>query len=90
MKSARLHELQDELNRQQIAFNETCVGREMPVLFDRPGGREGQLVGRSPFMQAVHAELSAGYLGEIVNVMIDRAKPNSLSAVVSSKQEAVA
>ncbi len=90
VKSARLHELQDELNRQQIAFNETCVGREMPVLFDRPGGREGQLVGRSPFMQAVHAELSAGYLGEIVNVMIDRAKPNSLSAVVSSKQEAVA
>ncbi len=90
VKSARLRELQDELNRQQIAFNETCVGREMPVLFDRPGGRDGQLVGRSPYMQAVHASLSAEYLGEIVNVMIDRAKPNSLSAVVSAKQEAVA
>lgn len=90
VKSARLQELQDELNRQQIAFNETCVGREMPVLFDRLGGRDGQLVGRSPFMQAVHAELSADYLGEIVNVMIDRAKPNSLSAVVSTKREAVA
>lgn len=90
VKSARLRALQDELNRQQIAFNETCVGREMPVLFDRPGARDGQLIGRSPFMQAVHAELSADYLGEIVNVMIDRAKPNSLSAVVSTKQEAVA
>ncbi len=90
VKSARLRALQDELNRQQIAFNETCVGRKMPVLFDRPGVRDGQLIGRSPFMQAVHAELSADYLGEIVNVMIDRAKPNSLSAVVSTEQEAVA
>lgn len=90
VKSARLRELQDELNRQQMAFNETCVGREMQVLFDRPGGRDGQLVGRSPYMQAVHAELPATLMGDIVTVMIDRAKPNSLSAVVPGKQEAVA
>ncbi len=90
VKSERLRRLQDELNRQQIAFNETCVGREMPVLFDRPGGRDGQLVGRSPYMQAVHAALPHCQLGDIVNVMIDKAKPNSLSAVVAGKQEAVA
>ncbi len=90
VKSERLRVLQDELNRQQIAFNETCVGREMPVLFDRPGGRDGQLVGRSPYMQAVHAALPHSQLGDIVNVMIDKAKPNSLSAVVAGKQEAVA
>ncbi len=90
VKSARLRELQDELNRQQMAFNETCVGRDMQVLFDRPGGRDGQLVGRSPYMQAVHAELPATLMGDIVTVMIDRAKPNSLSAVVPGKQEAVA
>jgi tRNA-2-methylthio-N6-dimethylallyladenosine synthase len=90
LKSERLQELQDELNRQQIAFNETCVGRTMPVLFDRQGARDGQLVGRSPYMQAVHASLPANLLGEIVSVMIDRAKPNSLSAVADEKREAVA
>ena len=90
LKSERLQELQDELNRQQIAFNETCVGRTMPVLFDRQGARDGQLVGRSPYMQAVHASLPANLLGEIVSVLIDRAKPNSLSAVADEKREAVA
>lgn len=90
IKSERLQTLQDELNRQQIAFNETCVGRTMPVLFDRPGARDGQLVGRSPYMQAVHAPLPANFLGEIVTVMIDKAKPNSLSGLVRTPQEAVA
>ena len=90
LKSERLQELQGELNRQQIVFNESCVGRTMPVLFDRPGARDGQLVGRSPYMQAVHASLPTNLMGEIVTVMIDTAKPNSLSAAVRDQQEAVA
>ena len=81
VKSSRLAELQTELNCQQLAFNDRCVGQTMPVLFDRPGARAGQLVGRSPFMQAVHCELPNAQLGEIVDVMIDKAKPNSLSSV---------
>lgn len=81
LKSERLAELQAELNRQQLAFNDQCVGKTMSVLFDRPGARDNQLVGRSPFMQAVHCELPKSYLGEIVDVMIDKAKPNSLSSV---------
>lgn len=79
--SARLAELQAEIDRQQLAFNDKCVGRIMPVLFDRRGPHDGQLVGRSPFMQPVHCELPNAYLGEIVDVMIDKAKPNSLSSV---------
>lgn len=90
LKSERLQELQGELNRQQIVFNESCVGRTMPVLFDRPGARDGQLVGRSPYMQAVHASLPTNLMGDIVTVMIDTAKPNSLSAAVRDQQEAVA
>lgn len=85
LKSERLAELQAELNRQQLEFNDQCVGRTLPVLFDRPGAREGQLVGRSPFMQAVHCELPNAQLGEIVEVMIDKAKPNSLSSVPLTK-----
>jgi len=91
VKSERLRILQDELNAQQIAFNQSCVGRGMPVLFDRPGSRPRQLVGRSPYMQAVHAELPSSHLGDIVTVTIDRAKPNSLSAHAETpKREAVA
>ncbi|MFB0951727.1 MAG: radical SAM protein, partial [Rhodospirillales bacterium] len=44
IKSVRLQELQAELSRQQIAFNQSCVGRSLPVLFDRRGSRSGQLV----------------------------------------------
>lgn len=82
LKSARLQELQSELSRQQIAFNQSCVGRTLPVLFDRRGARPGQLIGRSPYMQSVHVELPDTCLGEIVWVNIDQAKPNSLSGVV--------
>lgn len=91
VKSARLAELQAELNRQQIAFNEESIGRTMPVLFDRRGSRPGQLLGRSPYMQAVHAQLPETFMGEIVSVVVDHAKPNSLSAhLETGNREAVA
>ncbi len=90
VKSDRLQALQAEVNRQQLAFNESWVGHEMQVLFDRRGGRDGQLIGRSPYMQSVHAALSETHIGEVITVMIDQAKPNSLSGIVRQHQEAVA
>src|SRR5947209_8595997 len=56
VKSARLAILQELLWAQQRRFNESCRGRVLPVLFDRPGRHEGQLIGRSPYLQSVHAE----------------------------------
>ncbi|MCH8861829.1 MAG: tRNA (N6-isopentenyl adenosine(37)-C2)-methylthiotransferase MiaB [Proteobacteria bacterium] len=58
-KAERLAELQAELNRQQLAFNEASVGRQMPVLFERAGREAGQISGRSPYMQAVHVIATA-------------------------------
>jgi len=81
-KSARLLALQDKLNGQQQAFNESCVGAEMPVLLERRGRYSGQLVGRSPYMQAVHAEIADDYLGKIVSLRVTAAHPNSLGAVL--------
>ncbi len=81
VKDARLAALQDLLNTQQLAFNESCVGRTMPVLLDRVGRHEGQLVGRSPYMQAVHVAAPAEWLGRIVDLRIVGAGGNSLSAV---------
>ena len=83
-KSDRLQRLQALLNEQQLAFNRNCVGRTMPVLFDRRGRRPGQLIGRSPYLQSVHIdEASEAMFGEIVDVQIEEAMPNSLKARLS-------
>jgi tRNA-2-methylthio-N6-dimethylallyladenosine synthase len=83
-KDARLKELQDLLNAQQRAFNDSCVGRTLPVLLDRPGRHAGQLAGRSPYMQAVHVDIpgsdAEAWLGRIVDLTIVSAGGNSLSA----------
>src|SRR5262249_32075345 len=55
VKALRLGPLQALLADQQRAFNRACVGRVLPVLFERPGRHPGQLVGRSPYLQSVHA-----------------------------------
>jgi len=89
-KAARLATLQDLLNSQQVAFNRSKVGSVQPVLFDRKGKKSGQLVGRSPFMQAVHADAPDRLIGRVVDVVIDEAHPNSLAGrVVVSARDGV-
>jgi tRNA-2-methylthio-N6-dimethylallyladenosine synthase len=79
VKLARLHQLQALLQRQQGDFNAACVNRKLPVLLEKPGRDPGQLMGRSPYLQAVH--LSGGKLtvGQIVEAHIDGVGANSLS-----------
>jgi tRNA-2-methylthio-N6-dimethylallyladenosine synthase len=45
---------------------------------EKPGRHDGQLVGRSPYLQSVHVAAPAG-LGEIVPVLISGASTNSLA-----------
>ncbi len=82
VKAKRLALLQQLLDAQQLAFNQAGVGQVMPVLLERPGRRLGQLVGRSPYMQAVHVQARAGLSGRMVPVRVDEAHPNSLSGTV--------
>ena len=79
----RLHRLQELLDCQQAAFNSACVGKVIPVLFEREGRHRGQLVGRSPYLQPVHATADSALLGRVVEVAIAGAGPNSLSGVLS-------
>jgi tRNA-2-methylthio-N6-dimethylallyladenosine synthase len=79
----RLHRLQQLLDRQQAQFNSACVGKVVPVLFERTGRHPGQLVGRSPYLQPVHATADSALLGRVVEVAIAGAGPNSLSGVLS-------
>ena len=87
VKDARLKELQDELVRQQIAFNASLKGRTIPVLFDRPGRHAGQVAGRSPYLQAVHVDGPLSLIGQIAEVEISKSSQNSLSGAL---KEAVA
>ena len=83
VKSCRLDALQRLLKGQQRAFNEACVGQVLPVLLEKPGRHDGQLVGRSPHLQSVHVAAPVARLGEIVSVMISGASANSLSGLLS-------
>ncbi len=79
VKSDRLAALQALLEKQQRNFNETCIGRTLPVLLEKPGRHEGQLVGRSPYLQSVHLSAGERKIGEIVPVQILAASDNSLA-----------
>jgi tRNA-2-methylthio-N6-dimethylallyladenosine synthase len=90
IKTERLAELQALLQQQQRAFNAACIGRVLPVLFEKPGRHDGQLVGRSPYLQAVHATCPPQRIGDIVPVVIERAEPNSMAGVVVPGEPAAA
>jgi tRNA-2-methylthio-N6-dimethylallyladenosine synthase len=84
VKDARLQELQTLLREQQIAFNQSLVGQTLPVLFDDDGRHEGQVHGRSPFMQSTYIDASAAIrariTGQELMVKITSARQNSLKA----------
>ncbi len=85
VKSERLEALQDVLGAQKLAFNRSCVGRVLPVLLDRPGRKPGQLVGRSPYMQAVHVDDPIEGPGAIVRLVITAAHANSLKGGIQGQ-----
>jgi tRNA-2-methylthio-N6-dimethylallyladenosine synthase len=82
VKAERLARLQALLEAQQLAFNAATVGRTLPVLFERRGRNAGQVLGRSPYLQAVHADAPQQLIGQIVPVKITGAARNSLGAAV--------
>jgi tRNA-2-methylthio-N6-dimethylallyladenosine synthase len=84
VKAERLERLNQLLDVQQKAFNAGQVGKTMPVLFEKAGRHAGQIVGRSPYLQAVHAEGGEHLLGTIVAVRIETAAKMSLGGVLET------
>ena len=58
------------------------------MLWERPGRRPGQIIGRSPYLQSVWAEAPAGLLGSVTEVAITAANPNSLSGALPTEAAA--
>ncbi len=89
VKSERLARLQARLEMDQAIFNASRVGDEMDVLFEKPGREPGQLTGRSPWLQAVHAQAGPELLGRIARVRVEQAMRNSLGgALLGASAEA--
>lgn len=88
VKSERLEILQNELAKQQTEFNTSCVGLVVPVLFERLGRHAGQIVGRTPYMQAINVEIGkadpADFLGSLHDVEVMDVLPNSLAGRLSN------
>ncbi|TAD88697.1 MAG: tRNA (N6-isopentenyl adenosine(37)-C2)-methylthiotransferase MiaB [Alphaproteobacteria bacterium] len=75
----RLQEVQALLLEQMRAFNRATVGTTQRVLFEKPGRHPGQIVGRTPYLQAVHVEAPLSRLGREADVWIDAVATHSLA-----------
>ena len=80
----RLQRLQERINTHQLAFNRSKVGVDTEVLIERKGRHNGQMIGRSPWLQSVHFDTDA-QVGEIVEVTLVAAGPNSMGGAVRQK-----
>ncbi len=78
VKSERLQQLQALLGEQQRATQDAMVGRDVHVLFEKPGRQSGQMVGKSEYLHAVHAMSENVTPGDIRRVRIVHSGPNSL------------
>jgi tRNA-2-methylthio-N6-dimethylallyladenosine synthase len=79
VKADRLYRLQALLNEQLQAFNRSCVDQTLPVLIEKKGRNPGQMIGRSPFLQSVHADLPESSIGKLVLLKITKTMTNSLT-----------
>ena len=86
--SERLARLQAVLEDQQGRFNQSQIGKRLPILFEKAGRLPGQLHGRSPYLQSVHCEGPSGLIGQIAEVTITDSSRNSLTGLLDAKVDA--
>jgi tRNA-2-methylthio-N6-dimethylallyladenosine synthase len=84
IKSERLERLQALLLKQQQEFAESCVGKTIELLLEKPGRMSQQLIGRSPWLQSVNVDAKASQIGDIINVRITGTGTNSLFAEIAA------
>ncbi len=84
VKDERLARLQELIAEQQKRFNRGFVGRTLPVLFEKPGRHPGQLAGRSPWLQPIHAAAPGALLGRVAELEVAGLSSNSLAGILVS------
>jgi tRNA-2-methylthio-N6-dimethylallyladenosine synthase len=83
----RLQRLQERINVHQLAFNQANVGSDTQILVERKGRRQGQMIGRTPWLQSVHVETRAAP-GDLLDVTLIAAGPNSMTGALRRKAAA--
>ncbi len=78
VKTERLARLQELIMQEQREYNDKTVGKIIPVLFQGEGKYEGQIMGRSPYMQSVYVQAPKELIGTIHNVEIVESGQNGL------------
>ncbi len=80
VKTERLHRLQALLTSHQVEFQDSMIGRTLPILVEKLGRETGQVIGKSPYLHATHFLGDAADIGKVVNVKVVATERNSLSA----------
>jgi tRNA-2-methylthio-N6-dimethylallyladenosine synthase len=84
----RLARLQAVINRHQADFNAATVGRTTDILLERKGRYPGQLIGKSPWLQSVVVTAPDLAIGDMIDVDITSAGPNSLAGEIARRKAA--
>ncbi len=87
-KAERLQRLQAVITRHQREFNAGFAGRDIDILLEKPGRLPGQLVGRSPYLQAVHLMSAVSLIGSVRRVTVTEVGSNSLFATLVDESHA--
>jgi tRNA-2-methylthio-N6-dimethylallyladenosine synthase len=83
VKTARLAALQKLIAAQQHAFDDSQIGRIVPVLFEKTARDGGQIMGRTPYLQPVHVSADTRLIGRVGDVAITRRTANSLHGALA-------
>ena len=81
-KVERLARLQALLSEHQMDFQKSMIGKTLPVLLEKPGRMDGQMIGKSEFLHAVHMDAKPEQVGTIVHAKVLHSERNSLAAEI--------
>ncbi|MAK59740.1 MAG: tRNA (N6-isopentenyl adenosine(37)-C2)-methylthiotransferase MiaB [Ponticaulis sp.] len=87
VKDERLQRLQALIRDQQTRFNQSQIGKTLPVLVTGTGRNDGQMAGRTPYLQATHFDGTEDLIGQIVDVTMTNATLNSVGGQLARSSE---
>ena len=89
LQNQRLAVLQDILQRDLEKFNDSCVGRVVEILWEKPGRHAGQIIGKTPWLQPVVLSNAAPHmLGSVTRVTLESRNVYSFNASLLGERAA--
>jgi tRNA-2-methylthio-N6-dimethylallyladenosine synthase len=89
-KSERLQRLQALITRHWHDFNAQSAGQTVQVLLEKPGKLPGQLVGRTPYLQAVNVMAQRSLIGSLAMVNVTAIGTNTLFGEIADAPQLAA